>query len=359
MRPIHRLSTFIALALTILAACDFDPNRLRAKPDATMVTPDLAPPVDTASLDMSAATGGTTGNGGALGTGGSVATGGNPRTGGVLITGGLAITGGITTLGGLVATGGIKATGGVAQTGGVTITGGSVLATGGTLVAMGGTIAIGGVTGAAGGATVATGGTTTIPTGTTVSFLNGKASGAITGYAWIAMAPATAVTDPTCGTDKTGLTSTGCSTFVNWSTTDKVCFTGYIPALPANPVAADYTNNWGISLGLSATDPAGSGLGQTFSSVTFTLSGAPTSGLRATVHRKGEDYSISYCAPVIAGAAIPFTNFVTDCYNTTPTGTRITALDVPSIESITVQVPSGAAAIPITNLCITGLTFAK
>jgi hypothetical protein len=58
-----------------------------------------------------------------------------------------------------------------------------------------------------------------------------------------------------------------------------------------------------------------------------------------------------------SGTAIPFASFATDCYNPVPTGAKITATDVPNIDRINVQVSSGTAAITVTNLCITGITF--
>ena len=134
---------------------------------------------------------------------------------------------------------------------------------------------------------------------------------------------------------------------------------GSIPALPASPTSSDYADNWGIMLGVKATDPAGGGLGQSFTSIAFTLSGSPTSGLRAMVHKKGDPDSTTYCAPVTSGLPVSFTNFVTDCFNTAPVGARITAADVANIDQIAVEVVSGSTAITVTNLCITKIAFTK
>jgi len=241
-------------------------------------------------------------------------------------------------------------------TGGTTYspTGGTTYApTGGTTYAP-----TGGIVAPTGGTTTVTptGGTTsTSPTGTTVTFAAGKAVGAMTGYGWVALGTADSVTDPTCGAGKTPITAAAsCLTSTTWSSTTGLCISGSVPALGTPP---DYTGNWGVSVGVNA-DAAGGGLGQSFSSITIAVSGTPSSGLRAMVHKKGDPDATSYCAALTAGA-MPLTSFSTTCYNTATPGTAITAADVPNIDKISVQVSSGAAAIAVSSLCITGITFAK
>ena len=191
------------------------------------------------------------------------------------------------------------------------------------------------------------------PTGTTVTFLNGKAVGAMTGYGWVALGSADSLSDPKCGTSP--FTSTTNCAATTWSTTTSLCMTGAIPALGPTP---DYTGNWGVQVGVNSTDAAGV-LGQALTSVTITVTGAPTSGLRAMVHRKGDVVGAGYCSPMTSGTAIPFTSFNTKCYDTPPDGTALTAADVANIDQIGVQVSSGTAAVTVTNLCITGITFVK
>jgi hypothetical protein len=131
--------------------------------------------------------------------------------------------------------------------------------------------------------------------------------------------------------------------------------TGSVPALAAtNP---DYTGNWGVSVGLNATDPAGKGLGQSFTSVTITTTGVPSSGLRAIVHLAGDTDSTQYCSPMTSGTAIPFTSFSATCWDTAAPGTKITAAQVTNIDKIAVQVTSTTSAITVTDLCITAITF--
>jgi hypothetical protein len=177
----------------------------------------------------------------------------------------------------------------------------------------------------------------------------------MTGYGWVALGSADAVTDPTCGPGKTTITQAApCATSTNWSSPTALCVTGSIPALGTPP---DYAGNWGISVGVNA-DAAFGGLSQSFSSITIAVTGSPSSGLRAMVHKRGDPDATSYCATYAAGA-MPLTSFSTTCYTPAAPGIAITAADVPNIDKISVQVSSGAAAIAVANLCITGITFAK
>ena len=235
-------------------------------------------------------------------------------------------------------------------TGGTTYATTSSPPTGGSTTTPPTTTATGG-TPPAGGSVGSTGGP---PTGLTVTFLNGKAVGAMTGYGWVALGSLDSLSDPKCGT--AAFTSTTNCAAATWSTTTSLCITGVVPALGATP---DYTNNWGVSVGVNSTDPAGTGLGQPLTSVAITVTGSPTSGLRAMMHRKGDPDATSYCAALTSGTAMPLTSFTTTCYTPTTPGTALTAADVPNIDKISVQVSSGTAAVTVANLCITGITFAK
>ena len=208
----------------------------------------------------------------------------------------------------------------------------------------------------AGGATVGDSSTSTTPTGTTVTFASGKAQGAMTGYGWVALGSADSITDPTCG--GIAFTSTTNCAATTWDTANPsaLCMSGSVPALSA--VNPDYTDNWGVVIGVTSTasTPSG-GLGQSFSSIAITVTGSPASGLRAMVHRKGDPDTTSYCAAMTSGTAVAFTSFNTKCYDTPPDGVALTAADVPNIDEIYVEVPSITTAITVTNLCITGIAF--
>jgi hypothetical protein len=200
------------------------------------------------------------------------------------------------------------------------------------------------------------------PTGTTVAFGNGKAAGAMTGFGWVALGALDAITDPTCRGEAITAATSYCLGGTQWNSTSALCVSGLIPALaPTNP---DYTNNWGINLGVDATinrlgtlGNFGQTLGQSFTSIAITVTGSPLSGLRAQIHRSGDPSGTNYCAAMTSGTAIPLAAFNTKCYDFPPDGVALTLEDVPNIDQVNVQIPSGAAAITVTNLCITGIAF--
>jgi hypothetical protein len=186
-----------------------------------------------------------------------------------------------------------------------------------------------------------------------VTFAAGKAQGAMVGYGWVALGSLDSITDPKCGT--AAITAAApCTTSTTWSSPSSLCISGTVPPLGTPP---DYTGNWGVSVGVNA-DTALGGLGQSFSSITIAVSGSPSTGLRAMVHKKGDPDATSYCATLTSGA-MPLTSFSTTCYTPAAPGVAITAADVPNIDKISVQVSSGTTAITVSSLCITGITFAK
>jgi hypothetical protein len=177
------------------------------------------------------------------------------------------------------------------------------------------------------------------------------------GYGWVALGSLDTITDPTCGaTAKAAITSASpCASDTNWSGTDKLCITGSAPALPASPTDADYAANYGIVVGVNAGDPGT--LTQTFSSITIAATGVPTSTVRAQVHVKGDVDSKAYCL-AYSTSAMSLAKFATDCYNTTPTG-LLAAASIPNIDKVSLEAVSGATAVTVTSMCITGITFAK
>jgi len=205
----------------------------------------------------------------------------------------------------------------------------------------------------AGGSASGSGGAAT-GSGTTVTFSSGKAAGAMVGYGWVSLGSSDTLTDPLCGTDQ--ITSKTSCAATTWSTTDSLCMSGSIPAL--DKTTPDYTGNWGVELGVNATEPNTS-LGQSFSTVAITVSGSPTSGLRAMLHRKGDSVDTNYCLAMTSGTAMTLTTFNTKCYDATPDGDALSASDVPNIDKVAVQVSSSTTAISVEKLCITGITFGK
>jgi hypothetical protein len=304
---------------------------------------------------------GVVGGGGAGGTGGTQTT--NAGSGGSTIsktssTGGALGSGGITIVGG---SGGNKtsSTGGTLGNGGITISsgnGGSFSGSGGSSYGSGGNFfGGGGSSHGSGGSSSGSGGIAATPSGTSVTFSNGQAVGAMTGLAWVALGSADTLTDPLCGSAQ--ITSTPPCVATTWSTTNSLCISGAIPALDAT--TPDYNSNWGIQLGIDVTKPFGSGLGQSFSTIAITVSGSPTSGLRAMLHRKGDKDETNYCLAMISGTVMPMTSFNTKCYDLPPDGDALFASDIPNIDKVGVQVSSSATAITVDNLCVTGITFGK
>lgn len=346
--------------------------RLRLLLGAATAMGCVYPSLNTSTGDTGGAAGGIPSVGGVVASGGAVSSGGIVTMGGTSRSGGISATGGDSgRAGGTVASGGAVVSGGIVGTGGVG-TGGAGGATGGTGVcditscptsccngnvcAATQTASMCGILGAPCGACG--------PTGTTVTFSQGKAAGAMTGYGWVALGSADTITDPTCGGQAITAAASYCLGGPNWNSPTALCMSGSIPALAAtNP---DYTNNWGVMLGVNATinqsgilGNFGQTLGQSFTSIAITVTGSPLSGLRVQVHRRGDPDTTNYCATLTSGTAIPFVAFNTKCYDFPADGVALTAADVPNIDQIDVQVPSGFTAITMTTLCITGITFSS
>ena len=259
--------------------------------------------------------------------------------------GGIVDAGGGTSADAPMGAGGVAGASGTTGAGGAGGTGGAA-GFGGTIGA-GGIGRAGGISGA-GGAT-ASGGITTTPTGTIVTFANGQAQGAMTGRGWISLGTEDSISNPTCG--GTVITSSTDCANITWSSATALCITGSIPALYN-------TNNWGILVGVNSTAPAGSGLGQSFTSITITVTSSPPSGLHAIVHRKSDPNGTNYYAILSSGTPLAFTSF--NSHNDSPPdGVFLTAADIPNIDQIGVVVPSTTSTIVVTNLCITGIAFTR
>jgi hypothetical protein len=211
----------------------------------------------------------------------------------------------------------------------------------------GGITSVGGISG--------TGGTSTPPNaGTTMSISNYQARGAMTGFGWIALGELDTLSDPLCGSPAGPIVAGLYCEHTDWSTPDAYCMTGYVPAVPSD---GDYTQNWGIEIGINATPTSGGTLGQSFSAIALSVTGTPSTNLRAVVHRKGDLPETTYCAAFTSGVSVPFTSFNTTCWNNN--GKYLAASDVANLDQVGVQISSGSAAITIKNLCITGISFTK
>lgn len=252
----------------------------------------------------------------------------------------------------------------------------------------------GGTTGTGGSSSNGTGGSSAGSSGSgggssgsgdTVTFSKGQAQGAMTGWGWVALGSLDTLTDPVCDNSANGGSASDpitkaapCTTSTIWSSDTSLCMSGSIPALPAGtPTADDYNNNWGLQIGVNTSEPpaasGGTTLGQSFSTITLTVTGTPSTGLRAELHRKGDGDGGTFCANMVSGSAIDLTSFRTQCWspacpssqatdaaiNDTNTCYMLRASDVANIDKVGVQVSSGAAAISVSNLCLTGVSFGK
>jgi hypothetical protein len=131
---------------------------------------------------------------------------------------------------------------------------------------------------------------------------------------------------------------------------------GSIPAMPLVPTQTDYDNNWGLEIGVNATNTVPPGtLGKTYATVTFNVTGSPLTGLVAELHRSGDSQTSTYCSIFTPGVPVMLGAFNTSCYD--GSGTRLKAADVPNIDMVGVRVLSGRSPIVVSNLCLTGISF--
>ena len=274
------------------------------------------------------------GEGGSGGQGGGES-GGSSGAGGVSDTGGSQDTGGTTSSGGEQSGGASGSGGGGGETGGSQSSGGS---------------AAGGASGSGGTTTTSTNACNATAGANTVVFCKGQGVGAMTGYGWVALGSADTITDPTCDTAKAPITeSAPCPANTNWNKTDALCMTGSIPALAETD--PDYTGNWGVQVGVNAKDP-NAGMGTTWKTVAISVSGSPSTGLRAVLHKSGDDDTEGYCLAMTSGTAMAITDFKKECW--TDAGVALTEADSASIDKVGVQVTSTtASAITVSDLCMT------
>jgi hypothetical protein len=197
--------------------------------------------------------------------------------------------------------------------------------------------------------------TTPGPTGDIVTVDNGTAKGPMTGVGWIALGRDDTASDPTCS--GTAITSTApCATAISWNVTDAFCITGTIPVV----VGGDYTNNWGLQIGVNANATESVPVATAYSTVALKFDGVPTTGLRLELHRTTEGASTqTYCYDGIKSEqAYKLTDFNTACWD--GSGTPFTAADQATINKVGLQVSSSAsAAITVTNLCLKEIIFGK
>lgn len=201
----------------------------------------------------------------------------------------------------------------------------------------------------AGGNTGGATGGSTAPAANQITFSEGKASGPMTGYGWVALGVKDSVSSPNCG--GTPITKYApCMTSTSWASKNALCITGDIPALPASPVQSDYDDNWGLQIGFDNNESSTGSIGKVFSTIDIAVSGSPTTGLRIVLQKEGE--TTGYCA-TYAGKPVALSTFNTACWD----GSGKTLADFDKINKVGVQVSSGSTAIKVDNLCLNSVTF--
>jgi hypothetical protein len=120
-----------------------------------------------------------------------------------------------------------------------------------------------------------------------------------------------------------------------------------------------------VEVGVNAGATEGAPIDKAYSSIALTISGSPSTGLRAMLHRKGDDAATVYCYDgATTGKDLTMTKFNTTCWDgvtcdTTkdPTCRQLSADDVKNIDKVGLQVSATGTAITVTDLCITGIAF--
>lgn len=226
--------------------------------------------------------------------------------------------------------GGLGAVGGQADDGGEE-TGGKI-GTGGA----GGQITTG--TGGAGGQI------------TTVTFAAGQGVGAMTGPGWIALGSQDTLTSSGCPTKVSG--TSRCALIV-WTSPNSLCASGSVPIVSGG----DYADNWGIEIGVDATNPPDTQIGMAYSTIALNFTGLPTTDLSITLHRLGDMSTTTYChSAVTSGMAYLLNSFNTQCYGTG--GVQFTSTDAVKIDQVGLQATSSATgAFTLSDLCLDSIMF--
>ena len=230
-------------------------------------------------------------------------------------------------------------------------------------LALGGAMIFSAACGSSGGNNSGTGGTrrgrappACTASDTQVCFKDGQAQGAMTGYGWIALGMLDTLTDPTCDTDKHAIDAAhACTTTTNWNSSNALCMSGTIPALPATPFQSDYDNNWGIQIGVNTSEPPGTTLGKAHTSITITHSGRAFDRAARGGAREGRTRGGRRTAPIsTSGQAIPMSKFNLECWNgdSAAPSKALSSDNIPNIDKVGMQVSSTATEIKVENLCL-------
>lgn len=184
----------------------------------------------------------------------------------------------------------------------------------------------------------------------TVLISNDQAVGVMTGQGWIALGSQDVLTSPMCPSK---ITNTNRCSSVTWNSPISLCATGSIPIISDS----NYTNNWGIEIGVDATPPPNTPIGIAYSTIAINFTGQPTTNLSITLHRSGDPLTTTYCLNTItSNTTYSLTKFNSACWDNS--GISFTPSDAAKIDQVGLQVTSSTAnAFTLTNLCLESIDF--
>jgi hypothetical protein len=191
----------------------------------------------------------------------------------------------------------------------------------------------------------------------TVGFCKGSGKGVMLGDGFVALGLKDFITDPKC--DGKEITKTEpCNSKATWNADGKVCISGTVPALPSTPGPQDYKDNWGVEVGVHASQATDGTLNQDYKNVIFNVSGKPSTGLRFLVHLLGDDTDTTYCVNSKSGQKSSLDGFNTKCWGEAGT-VNLTFDKVKNIDQVGVEVAAGNSEIKVEDLCLESVVFGK
>jgi hypothetical protein len=137
-----------------------------------------------------------------------------------------------------------------------------------------------------------------------------------------------------------------------------LCISGNVMALPANPTAADYSNDWGCGIGVNVNQMMGTNMpinSTTLSGtgVSVTVNAIPTcTTARVIVTDSGTDY----CAPLTGtSTTVPWSMFNTECWM--PSKGQALSGAPTAVTAVKVQFVTSMTACTFSNFCIDAMTL--
>jgi hypothetical protein len=195
-----------------------------------------------------------------------------------------------------------------------------------------------------------------------VTFNNGKPSGAMNGWAWPTMGQDEVITEPLCLPNLVPPTINAmCSAGTKWNSPTQLCLSGSTPAALSD---LDYSQSWGMGIAVSVGETEGTPLGRSYSTMAFQVSGVPADVLSrgrfvVGVHRAGDPAGTMYLvANNGLGQAVRLTSMNTAWWDTSK-GVFLQPADVLKIDRVEINVMTDSVPFTVSNLCLSGIVFGK